>query len=30
LCSGEAEAFDVPLLNPGEGSELPLQLFLMA
>jgi hypothetical protein len=30
LCSGKAKAFDVPLLNPGAGSEPPLQLFLMA
>jgi hypothetical protein len=30
LCSGKAEPFDVPLLNPGAGSEPPLWLFLMA
>jgi hypothetical protein len=30
FCSGEAEAFDVPLLNPGAGSEPPLWFFLMA
>jgi hypothetical protein len=30
LFNGEAEAFDIPLLNPGAGSKLPLRLFLMA
>jgi hypothetical protein len=30
LCSGRAEAFDVPLLNPCAGFEPPLQLSLMA
>jgi hypothetical protein len=30
LCSGKVEAFDVPLPNPGAGSEPPLQHFLMA
>jgi hypothetical protein len=24
LCSGKAEAFDVPLLNPGAASEMPI------
>jgi hypothetical protein len=30
LCSGKAEAFGVPPLNPGAGSETPLHLSLMA
>jgi hypothetical protein len=30
LCSGNAEAFDITLLNPGASSELPLWLFLVA
>jgi hypothetical protein len=30
LCSGKAEAFDVPLLYLGADSELSLRLFLMA
>jgi hypothetical protein len=30
LCSGQADAFDVRLLNPGAGSEPPLRHFLVA